>query len=76
MDIKSVFLDGELGETVFVRQPPGFAIKGAEHWVLRLRKVLYGLWQAPRAWNTKLDTTLGELGFMRCATEHALYTQR
>ena len=63
-------------ETVFVRQPLGFAIKGAEHRVLRLRKALYGLRQAPRAWNTKLDTTLGELGFMRCATKHTLYMRR
>ena len=38
--------------------------------------MLYGLWQAPRAWNAKLDATLGELGFQRCATEHALYTRR
>ena len=76
LDIKSAFLNGELAETVFVRQPPGFAVKGAEHRVLRLRKALYGLWQAPRAWNTKLDATLGELGFTRCVTEHALYTCR
>ena len=27
-------------------------------------------------WNAKLDATLGELGFTRCATEHALYTRR
>ena len=76
LDIKSAFLNGELAETVFVRQPPGFAVKGAEHRVLRLRKVLYGLQQAPRAWNAKLDVTLGELGFTRCATKHALYTRR
>ena len=44
--------------------------------VLRLRKALYGLRQAQRAWNAKLDATLGELGFTRCATEHALYTRR
>ena len=74
LDIKSAFLNGELAETVFVRQPPGFAVKGAEHRVFRLRKALYGLWQAPRAWNAKLDSTLGELGFARWATEHALYT--
>ena len=43
LNIKSAFLNGELAETVFVRQPQGFAIKGAEHRVLRLRKVLYGL---------------------------------
>ena len=41
--VKSAFLNGELAETVFVRQPPGFAVKGAEHRVLRLRKALYGL---------------------------------
>ena len=72
LDVKSAFLNGELAETVLVRQPSGFAIKGAEHRVLRLYKALYGLRQAPRAWNAKL----GELGFTRCAIEHALYTQR
>ena len=76
LDVKSAFLNGELEKTVFVRQPLGFVIKGAEHRVLRLRKALYGLRQAPRAWNAKLDATLGELGFQRCATEHALYTRR
>ena len=49
LDVKSAFLIGELAETVFVRQPPCFAIKGEEHRVLRLRKVLYGLRHAPRA---------------------------
>ena len=34
LDIKSAFLNSELAETVFVRQPSGFAIKGAEHRVL------------------------------------------
>ena len=75
LDVKSTFLNGELAEMVFVRQPPGFAINGAEHKVLRLRKALYRLRQAPRAWNAKLDATLGELGITRCATEHALYTR-
>ena len=43
LDLKSAFLNGELVETVFVRQPLGFAIKGAEHRVFRLRKALYRL---------------------------------
>ena len=75
LDVKSAFLNSELVEMVFVRQLLGFAIKRAEHRVLRLHKVLYELWQTPRAWNAKLDATLGELGFTRCATEHALYTR-
>ena len=47
LDVKSAFLNGELAETVFVRQPLGFAIKGEEHRVLRPCKALYGLRQAP-----------------------------
>ena len=43
LDIKSAFLNGELAKTVFVKQPPSFAIKGKEHRVLRLRKALYRL---------------------------------
>ena len=46
LDVKSAFLNGELAETGFVRQPLGFIVKGEEHRVLRLRKALYGLRQA------------------------------
>jgi hypothetical protein len=35
-------------------QPPGFARDGEKKLVLRLKKALYGLHQAPRAWNHKL----------------------
>ena len=44
LDIKSAFLNGELAKMAFVRQPPGFAVKGEEHRVLRLHKALYWLW--------------------------------
>ena len=66
LDVKLAFLNGELAETVFVRQPSGFVVKGAEHRVLQLRNSLYGLRQAPQAWNAKFDATLGKLGFKRC----------
>jgi hypothetical protein len=49
MDVKSVFLNGDLKEEVYVHQPPGFAIPDKEGKVLRLRKALYGLRQVPRA---------------------------
>jgi hypothetical protein len=48
MDVKSVFLNGDLKEEVYVHQLPGFAILGKEGKVLHLRKTLYDLWQAPR----------------------------
>jgi hypothetical protein len=72
MDVKSAFLNGDLLETVFVKQPPGFII-GQGDKVLKLRKALYGLRQAPRAWNSKLDKELIALGFVRSKLEHAVY---
>ena len=42
MDVKSAFLNGDLTETVYVQQPPGFII-GKGDKVLKLKKALYGL---------------------------------
>jgi hypothetical protein len=55
MYVKSAFLNSDLKE-VYVHQPPGFAIPGKEGKVLRLHKALYGLRQARRKWNAKLDS--------------------
>lgn len=35
---------------------------------------MYGLRQAPRAWNTKLDGSLHKLRFTLCASEYDMYT--
>jgi hypothetical protein len=41
--------------------------------VLKLRKALYWLHQAPRTWITKLDDMLLSLSFRRTPSEHAIY---
>jgi len=63
MDVKFAFLNGDLKEEVYVHQPQGYVIPGKEGKFLRLRKALYGLRQAPRAWNAKLDAALKTMGF-------------
>jgi hypothetical protein len=73
MDVKSTFLNDDLKEEVYVHQPPGFVIPGKEGKVLCLRKALYGLRQAPRAWNAKLDSTLKRMGFMPSPHEATIY---
>jgi hypothetical protein len=73
VDVKSAFLNGDLKEEVYVHQPPGFAIPGKEGNVLHLRKALYGLWQAPRTWNAKLDSTLKGMGFEQIPHEATIY---
>jgi len=69
LDVKSAFLHGELEEEVYVSQPKGHVVKGKEQYVLKLRKALYGLRQAPRAWNVRLDRSLRKLKFRRCTSE-------
>ena len=49
MDVKSAFLNGDLKEEVYVRQPLGYAIAGEEGKVYRLHKVVYSLRQSPRS---------------------------
>ncbi|GJS24254.1 zinc finger, CCHC-type containing protein [Tanacetum coccineum] len=62
LDVKMAFLHGELKEEVYVTQPKRFEKPGDEKKVYKLAKSLYGLRQALRAWNIKLDNTLKEMG--------------
>ena len=63
-----------MDEEVYVTQPAGIASSSTLSEVLRLHKALYGLHQALRAWNTKLDSVLVTLGITRSPSEHDLYT--
>jgi hypothetical protein len=76
LDVKSTFLIGDMLEEVFMEQPVGFIKKGSERNVLKLKKTLYGLHQAPRAWNAKLDGTLTELSFTRSPSKPSIYTRK
>jgi hypothetical protein len=48
MDVKIMFLNGDLQESVYIAQPEGFTIEGKEHMGCRLKKSIYGLKQASR----------------------------
>jgi len=53
LDVKSKFLNGPLGEEIFVIQPPGFEQKG-KYKVYKLNKTLYDLKQAPKCYNKRI----------------------
>jgi hypothetical protein len=73
LDVKSTFLNGVLQEEIYVKQPDGFAIQGEEDKVYLLQKALYELKQAPRAWYSRIDDHLLNLGFVKSLSEATLY---
>ena len=76
MDVKSAFLNGMLEKEVYLEQPPGYVKIGEEKKVLKLKKTLYELKQAPRAWNTRIDIYFKENGYKQCPHEHSLHTKK
>ena len=71
--MKIVFLHGFLKEEVFVEKPQGFEEYERETHVCRLKKALYVLNQAPRAWYARIDSYLIKLGFTRSSADPNLY---
>ena len=55
LDIKNVFLHGDLVEEVYMEQPSEFVTQGEIGRVCYLRKSLYGLKQSPHAWFDKFN---------------------
>nr|GFD10715.1 retrovirus-related Pol polyprotein from transposon TNT 1-94 [Tanacetum cinerariifolium] len=58
MDVKTAFLNGNLREEVYVSQPDGFVDADNPNHVYKLKKALYGLKKAPRAWYDMLSSFL------------------
>ena len=65
MDVKTTFLNGVIKEEVYIEQPQGFKIEDRRTHVCKLKKVVYGLKRAPRAWYERIDSFLMSLGFTK-----------
>ena len=73
MDVTTAFLNGELQEEVYMKQPDGFVTAGQEHLVCKLKRSIYGLKQSPRCWNHALDGQLKEMSFRQTVSDPCLY---
>jgi hypothetical protein len=75
IDVEAAFLNADLEEEVFIEIPEGFfgqPTNGDK--VLKLRKAVYGLVQAPRAWFKDLTAKLIEIGMKRSRSDPCLFT--
>ncbi|GKB57929.1 retrovirus-related pol polyprotein from transposon TNT 1-94, partial [Tanacetum coccineum] len=74
MDVKTAFLNGELRKEVYVSQLEGFADQDNPPHVYKLKKDLYSLKQAPRAWYDMLSSFLISQHFSKGAVDLTLFT--
>ena len=76
MDVKSAFLNGLLQEEVFVEQSKGFQDPYFLDHVLRLKKALYRMKQALRAWYDRLSSYLLDHDFKRGHANQTLFVKQ
>ena len=71
MDVKCAFLNGYLTKDIYMQKLEGFVSNPSL--VCRLKKSLYGIKQAPRAWYATIDGFLLSLSFVRCKYDTNIY---
>jgi hypothetical protein len=71
--VKNAFLHGTLTETVYCQQPSRFEDPAHPDFVCLLKKSLYGLNQAPRAWYSRMATFLLLIGFVEAKSDTSLF---
>jgi hypothetical protein len=73
MDVKTTFLNEVIEEEVYIEHPQGFEVHSRDTHVFRLKKSLYGIKQAPRAWYARIYNYLMRLGFSKSHANPKLY---
>ena len=73
MDVKAAFLNGQITEEIYMRQPRGFE---EGNMVCKLNKSIYGLKQASKTWNDRFNSFASKAGFRRCEADCCLYVRQ
>ena len=73
LDVKIVFLTGDLEETIYMDLPEGFLAEGKQNHVCQLMNSLYGLKQSPRQWYKRFDAFMSTHEFFRTAFDSYVY---
>lgn len=71
MDAITAYLQSDLCEEIFMEQPDAYT-DGTQR-VCKLNKAIYGLKQASRQWNQKLDEALKKRGFRKSIADPCIY---
>ena len=69
-----LYRDIEPGVVIFMRPPQGIKLSGS--YAYRLKKSLYGLKQAGRIWNSRIDEKLRAVGFVVLDEDACVYIRK
>jgi Reverse transcriptase (RNA-dependent DNA polymerase) len=75
-DVNNAFLHGDLLEEVYMKVPPDFGTKQIVGKVCRLKKILYGLKQSPRAWFDGFRKAMVGMGYRQTNADHTVFFRR
>ena len=73
LDVKSMYLYGELNEEIYMEQPEGFKIPRQENKVLCLCCTLYRLKQARLAWWQTINESMRALRFEHLKSDARIF---
>ncbi|CAI7882484.1 unnamed protein product [Closterium sp. NIES-54] len=73
LDFSIAFLQGSLHEEIWLCRPPRFTWSFPAGTLWSLRRLVYGLRQAPREWHDTLRTTLAALRFAPSTADPSLF---
>ena len=73
MDVVSAFLNGDLEEDIYMRQPEGFTSRNHPNKVCKLKKSLYGLKQSARCWNQKIHEFMTSSKYIQSTADPCIY---
>ena len=76
LNVKIVFLHGELKEKNYMLQSEDFKENGKENLFCKLTKSLYDLKQALRCWYKRFDPFISSLGYNKLNSDHFIYCKR
>lgn len=73
MDVKTAFLNGDLEEEVYMKQPEGFFSSKGEQLVCKLKESIYGLKQVSRQWYLKFHDMITSFEFEENIMDQCIY---
>jgi Reverse transcriptase (RNA-dependent DNA polymerase) len=73
MDVKIVFLNGDIDESIYISQPPNYESDDSKQMVCKLNKSIYGFKQMSRQWYFKFHQVIISFRFEPNLMDECIY---